>query len=329
MRVTTRIIVPVLCLITVLMTAPLWAAEESASELAKKTQNPVADLISVPLQNNFNFSAGPNDATIYVLNVQPVIPLKLTEDWNLITRTIMPIINQPSLFPGTTAPSGWGTSIPRSSCPRRSPASSSGGGADVHPADGDRLAAGHEPVEHGAGGRGAEHARPLGLRRARQPAVVVRRLGRPGCERDADPAVRELQPAGRLVPGERPHHHGELGGQQWRYVDRAGGWGWGSCSSWTSCRSIPSCRPSTTWSGPSSRQTGSCASSCSFSSPSRSGHGVRGMASTPRRRSSASDDSKVRISWRILISKPSGLMRLSTVKRWHSHRATRQNILAV
>ena len=126
MRVTTRINVPVWCLITVLMTAPLWAAEESATELAKKTQNPVADLISVPFQNNFNFSAGPNDATIYNLNVQPVIPLKLTEDWNLITRTIMPIINQPSLFPGDDSAFGWGTSIRRSSCPRRSPASSSG-----------------------------------------------------------------------------------------------------------------------------------------------------------------------------------------------------------
>ena len=68
----------------------------------------MADLISVPLQNNFNFSAGPNDATIYVLDVQPVIPLKLTEDWNLITRTIMPIINQPSLFPGDDSAFGLG-----------------------------------------------------------------------------------------------------------------------------------------------------------------------------------------------------------------------------
>src|SRR5262245_24923135 len=98
MRLRTRVTVPMLCLITVLMTVPLGAAEESqtedsATELAKKTQNPVADLISVPFQNNFNFSAGPNDATIYVLNVQPVIPIHLTEDWNLITRTIMPIIN--------------------------------------------------------------------------------------------------------------------------------------------------------------------------------------------------------------------------------------------
>jgi hypothetical protein len=69
MHVTTRILVPVWCLVAVLMTVPLWAAEDSATELAKKTQNPVADLISVPFQNNFNFSAGPNDATIYILNV--------------------------------------------------------------------------------------------------------------------------------------------------------------------------------------------------------------------------------------------------------------------
>ena len=75
-----------------------WAQDDT--ELAKKTQNPVADLISVPFQNNVNFGAGVNhNEMIYALNVQPVIPIKLTEEWNLITRTIMPIINQPSLFP--------------------------------------------------------------------------------------------------------------------------------------------------------------------------------------------------------------------------------------
>ena len=76
------------------------AQNESAEELAKKTQNPVADLISVPLQNNFNFGAGINhNKMIYALNIQPVIPIKLNDEWNLITRTIMPVINQPSLFP--------------------------------------------------------------------------------------------------------------------------------------------------------------------------------------------------------------------------------------
>jgi len=74
--------------------------DSSAEELAKKTQNPVADLISVPLQNNFNFGAGHNhNKMLYVLNIQPVIPIKLTDEWNLITRTIMPVINQPAFFP--------------------------------------------------------------------------------------------------------------------------------------------------------------------------------------------------------------------------------------
>ena len=79
---------------------------KSAEELAKETQNPVANLISVPFQNNFNFGLGPNDVTQWVLNVQPVIPIPLNKDWNLITRTIMPIINQPS--PATGIPSAFG-----------------------------------------------------------------------------------------------------------------------------------------------------------------------------------------------------------------------------
>lgn len=85
-------------------------AAEDDTELAKKTQNPVADLISVPFQSNFNFNTGSKDATVFILNVQPVIPIHVTHDWNLITRTIMPIINQPSLFPGPNSISGsaWG-----------------------------------------------------------------------------------------------------------------------------------------------------------------------------------------------------------------------------
>ena len=94
--------------------APLRAAEEpdsgeaATTELAKKTQNPVADLISVPFQNNFNFNAGTRDKMVWILNVQPVIPIKLSEDWNLITRTIIPIINQPALFPGAEGEFGLG-----------------------------------------------------------------------------------------------------------------------------------------------------------------------------------------------------------------------------
>lgn len=96
-----------------LLASPLRAADEASSpesteELAKKTQNPVADLISVPFQSDFNFNTGPKDRTVYVLNVQPVIPIRITEDWNLITRIIMPILNVPSLAPGLENASGLG-----------------------------------------------------------------------------------------------------------------------------------------------------------------------------------------------------------------------------
>src|ERR1035438_3646830 len=62
------------------------------AELAKKLQNPVANLISVPIQNNWDFGIGSANAMRYTANIQPVIPVSLTEDWNLITRTIMPVI---------------------------------------------------------------------------------------------------------------------------------------------------------------------------------------------------------------------------------------------
>ena len=61
--------------------------ETKTRELAKESQNPAANLISVPFQNNFNFGVGPNDATQWILNVDPVIPITLNKGWNLITRT--------------------------------------------------------------------------------------------------------------------------------------------------------------------------------------------------------------------------------------------------
>jgi hypothetical protein len=78
--------------------------ETSDEELVKQTQNPIADLISVPFQNNYNFAAGPkHNHMIYLLNIEPVIPIHITEDWNLISRIIQPVINIPSLAPGGNA----------------------------------------------------------------------------------------------------------------------------------------------------------------------------------------------------------------------------------
>lgn len=71
------------------------AAAESVEELAKKAQNPIANLISLPFQNNTNFGTGPLDRTQNILNIQPVIPFDLSKDWLLVTRTIIPVVYQP------------------------------------------------------------------------------------------------------------------------------------------------------------------------------------------------------------------------------------------
>lgn len=70
---------------------------ESAENLAQKAQNPIASMISLPFQNNTNFKLGPNNRTQDILNIQPVIPMAITKEWNLITRTIIPVIYQPTL----------------------------------------------------------------------------------------------------------------------------------------------------------------------------------------------------------------------------------------
>jgi len=73
-------------------------AEHSAADLAVKLQNPVADLISVQFQNNFNFGVGENNGTLYLLNFQPVIPLHLTSEWNYIVRPVLPFISTSNVY---------------------------------------------------------------------------------------------------------------------------------------------------------------------------------------------------------------------------------------
>jgi len=87
------------------------SAAASDEELTKKTQNPVADLISVPFQNNFNFGVGPGNDLQYILNIQPVWPFRISEDWNLITRTILPVVYQPELAPGVGDTFGLGDTL--------------------------------------------------------------------------------------------------------------------------------------------------------------------------------------------------------------------------
>ncbi|WP_204137772.1 neuromedin U [Halomicronema sp. CCY15110] len=92
-------------------TAIAQAADGEASgqaDLAKASQNPIASLISVPLQNNTNFGVGEFDRTSNILNVQPVIPVPLSDSLTLVNRTIVPIAYQPELAPGLNSAFGLG-----------------------------------------------------------------------------------------------------------------------------------------------------------------------------------------------------------------------------
>ncbi len=89
-----------------LLPGALWAQGEAptqtkaeiearAAALAKQTQNPVADLVTIPVQFNWYTGGGLGDETMQVINVQPVLPLALDDDWLLVSRTIVPLVNVP------------------------------------------------------------------------------------------------------------------------------------------------------------------------------------------------------------------------------------------
>lgn len=84
------------CATSLLLLLPTIAAAQSADDLAKQTQNPVASLISVPLQGNWDFGLGEREAVATLLNVQPVMPFGITKDTNIILRVIMPLTSQPA-----------------------------------------------------------------------------------------------------------------------------------------------------------------------------------------------------------------------------------------
>src|SRR5262249_1694716 len=95
--------------------------------LAKATQNPVTDLISVPLQNNLDYDIGPFHRARYTLNIQPVIPISLSGDWNLITRTILPVVWQPNTAAALGGTWGLGDLNPTQSAPPARPGALSWG----------------------------------------------------------------------------------------------------------------------------------------------------------------------------------------------------------
>jgi hypothetical protein len=107
-----KVIVAVgLLLMVALAPSSAKAQVGSDADLAKKLANPISSLISVPFQYNYDCCYGSLDAERHLLNFQPVIPTKLSEDWNLIIRTILPVVSLEAPAPGFDNTFGLGDTL--------------------------------------------------------------------------------------------------------------------------------------------------------------------------------------------------------------------------
>ena len=94
--------------VAALCCAAVRADDTSTEELAKKLQNPVEPIINVPIQNNYNWKVGPeHDGNVYMLRVQPVIPLPFNKEYAVVSRTVLPFVSQDNVL-GRSSQTGLG-----------------------------------------------------------------------------------------------------------------------------------------------------------------------------------------------------------------------------
>lgn len=91
---------------------PAFGQAASDAELAQQLSNPVADLISVPFQLNYDDNIGSDDdGSRWTLNIQPVVPISLNDDWNIISRTILPVVSTDGIPTGSSSQEGLGDTV--------------------------------------------------------------------------------------------------------------------------------------------------------------------------------------------------------------------------
>ena len=165
--------------------------------LADQLANPVANLISVPIQFNYDCCYGPADGDRMTVNIQPVIPISVAQNWNLITRTILPIVSQEETVRGEGGASGLGDTVQSFFL---SPKKASNGFVwGVGPVFLWPTGFLGQEIRRWADGSGAEAGRRHHGRAAGQPHLVLRRRRRLSSrrgEQQLHPALRDQDAAG-------------------------------------------------------------------------------------------------------------------------------------
>lgn len=94
-------------MLLVAIAAPCFAEETVFRKLAKKMQNPVSDRVTFTFEQSINFGVGLDDDVQKILRIKSLYTFNLSDDWNLINSTIVPVVDQPELFPGAGDQTGF------------------------------------------------------------------------------------------------------------------------------------------------------------------------------------------------------------------------------